>query len=323
MSSFDALVRMVLIGVIAVLAGHVHAQQAYPSKPIRILVPFPPGGSNDVVGRIIGQKLAESLGVQTLLEARGGGNGIIGTDALAKSPPDGYTIMVTTMNTHLVTPLLMPTPYDAVNDFAAVATLDSSESIIVVHPSVPASNLQELVAFAKSKPGQLNYGTSTTFAYVTTVFFCMKTGIAMQHIPYKGAGPAITDLLGGQIQFVINTPGSIVTYVKSGKLRAIAVTGETRLPALPNVPTLAESGLPDFDMKGFRGVLAPRDTPKHIIDKLSAEIARIISLPDVKEKLAAQGMDPFTLTPEQFTARMKADSAKFAQIIKAANIKFE
>jgi len=323
MIGFNAVVRMAIVGLIIGLAGSVAAQQTYPNKPIRIIVPFPPGGSNDVVGRTLAQKLAESLGVQTLLENRGGGNAIIGTDVLAKSPPDGYTIMVTSITTHIITPLLMHTPYDALKDFAPVSTIDSSESIIVIHPSVPANTLQEFIALAKSKPGQLNYGTSTTSGVVMTASFCIRAGISMQHIPYKGAGPVLTDLMGGQIQMFFSTPSSMVAFVKGGKLRAIAVTGETRLPALPNVPTLTESGIPNFDMKGFRGVLAPLGTPKPIIDKLSAAINKILIMPDVREKLASQGMDPFILTPEQFAARMRSDTAKYAQVIKAANIKLE
>ena len=324
MSKISAAVTRVLVfGLFIAITTHTAAQQAYPSKPIRVIVPFPPGGSNDIVGRIVSQKLAEGLGVQTLLENRGGGNSIIGTEALLKSAPDGYTIMVTSITTHIITPLLMPTPYDAVKDFAAVATLDGSELLMVVHPSVPASSLQELIALAKARPGQLNYGSSTTYNHVATAFFGIKTGIAIQHIPYKGAGPALADLLGGQIQLFFSTPSSMVSYVKSGKLKAVAVTGDTRLSALPNVPTLTESGLSDFDVKGFRGVLAPLATPKVIIDKLAAEIARILTMPDVKEKLASQGMEPFISTPEQFAARMKSDMAKYAQVIKAANIKFE
>jgi len=319
----NAVLRTVTICVLLAIAGSVAAQQAYPNKAIRVIVPFPPGGSNDIVGRIVGQKLGERLGVQTLIENRGGGNGVIGTEALLKSAPDGYTIMVISISTHILTTLLMATPYDPVKDFAAVATTDSSESVLTVHPSVPANTLREFIALAKSKPGQLNYASSSTLGQVVTALFAMKAGINMQHIPYKGAGPALADLMGGQIQVFFNTPGSIVGYVKSGKLKALAVTGETRLPALPAVPTMAEAGLPDIDVRNYRGVLAPHGTPKAIVERLSAEVASILNMSEVKEKFASQGTDPFISTPEQFAARMKADVIMYSQVVKSANIKID
>ncbi len=317
-----AAMQLLPLGVLIALAGPATAQQAYPSKPIRIIIPFPPGASNDILGRLVGKKLTDTLGVQTIADNRGGASTIIGTSALLKSPPDGYTIMATS-STHIITPLLMSTPYDAVNDFAAVTTIDSSDYVLVVHPSLPANTLQEFIALAKAKPGQLNYASSAKGSgnHLSAELLAMRTGIKMQHVPYKGGGPAVIDLMAGQVQMFFNSPGSIVPYVQGGKLKAIAVTGDRRMRALPKVPTFAESGLPDFYVKSWHGILAPLGTPKSIIDKLAAEIAKILAMPDTVETLASLGMVPFISTPEQFAALLRTDTVRFAEVIKAANIK--
>lgn len=296
--------------------------QAYPSKPIRIIIPFPPGASNDILGRLVGKKLTETIGVQTIADNRGGASTIIGSTALLKSPPDGYTIMATS-STHIITPLLMTTPYDAVNDFAAVTTIDSSDYVLVVHPALPANTLKEFIALAKARPGQLNYASSAKGSgnHLSAELLALKTGIRMQHVPYKGGGPAVVDLMAGQVQMFFNSPSSMVPYIQAGKLKAIAVTGERRMRALPNVPTFAESGMPDFYVKSWHGILAPLATPRPIIDKLAAEVARILAQPDTVESLAALGMVPFSSTPEQFAALLRADTMRFAEVIKAANIK--
>jgi tripartite-type tricarboxylate transporter receptor subunit TctC len=215
------------MGVLIALAGPAAAQKAYPSKPIRIIVPFPPGASNDILARLIGKKLTDTLGVQTIVDNRGGASTIIGASALLKSPPDGYTIMVTS-GTHIITPLLMPTPYDAVKDFVAVATIDSIDYVLVVHPSLPANNLKEFIALARARPGQINYASSAKGSgnHLSAEMLAMRTGIKMQHIPYKGGGPAVIDLMAGQVQMFFNSPSSMVPYIKSGKLKALAVTGE-------------------------------------------------------------------------------------------------
>lgn len=304
------------------LAGPAAAQQAYPSKPIRIIVPFPPGASNDILARLVGKKLTDMLGVQTIVDNRGGASTIIGTVALLKSAPDGYTIMVTS-STHIITPLLMPTPYDAVNDFAAVTTIDSSDYLLVVHPSLPANTLREFIALAKAKPGQINYASSAKGSgnHLSAELLAMRTGIKLQHVPYKGGGQAVIDLMAGQVQMFFNSPSSTVPYVKSGKLKAIAVTAERRMPALPAVPTFAESGLPDFEVKSWHGILAPLATPKAIIDRLAAEVAKILVMPDTVESLVSLGMAPFSTSPEQFAALLRSDTVRFAEVIKAANIK--
>ena len=322
MKMLAAALRILTKATLIALAGPAAAQQAYPSKPIRIIVPFPPGASNDILARLVGKKLTDMLGVQTIVDNRGGASTIIGTVALLKSAPDGYTIMVTS-STHIITPLLMPTPYDAVNDFAAVTTIDSSDYLLVVHPSLPANTLREFIALAKAKPGQINYASSAKGSgnHLSAELLAMRTGIKLQHVPYKGGGQAVIDLMAGQVQMFFNSPSSTVPYVKSGKLKAIAVTAERRMPALPAVPTFAESGLPDFEVKSWHGILAPLATPKAIIDKLAAEVTKILAMPDTVESLVSLGMAPFSTSPEQFAALLRSDTVRFAEVIKAANIK--
>jgi tripartite-type tricarboxylate transporter receptor subunit TctC len=314
--------RLLLIGTIATFAAPAPAQQAYPNKPIRIIVPFPPGASNDILARLVGKKLTDSLGVQTIIDNRAGGSTIIGASAVAKSPPDGYTLLVTS-GTHLITPLLIPAPYDPIKDFAPVATLDRSDYLLVVHPALPANNLKEFIALAKARPGQINYASSATGSgnHLSAELLALRTGIKMQHVPYKGGGPAVVDLMAGQVQMFFNSPSSTLPYVQQGKLKALAVTGETRFPALPKVPTFTESGLPDFDVKSWHAILGPAGTPKAVTDVLAPEVAKILAMPDTVERLVSFGLTPFISTPEQMAAMMKAESARYAAVIKAANIK--
>ncbi|WP_162571354.1 tripartite tricarboxylate transporter substrate binding protein [Variovorax sp. SRS16] len=313
------------MGLVAALPAAVAAPPSYPDRPIRLLVPFPAGGSTDPVARLVAQKLNEAWGQTVIVDNRPGANTIIGTEALAKSAPDGYTILLTA-STHVINALLLPhLPYDSVKDFIPVATLYRSEFLLLVHPSVPAQNLQELIALAKSKPGALNYAISGTgnANQLAGELFNMTAGVKLTSVPYKGGGPAITDLLGGQVQAMFSVPVSVIGQVKAGKLRALAYTGATPLSSLPQVPTFAQAGLPGFDMKSWTGILVPAGTPKPIVDKLSAEIAKILAMPDVKAKLEEQGQDPFIRNPEQFSALMSADRAKFGSIIRAANIKMD
>ena len=314
--------RLMVVGMLVIFSGAAAAQQSYPTKPIRFIIPFAPGGSNDALARIFGPKLTESWGQQVIVDFRAGGNTVIGTEALVKSSPDGYSLLLMNM-AHVITPLLIATPYDAVKDFAAVATISKSECLLVLHPSVPANTFQEFVALAKVRPGQLNYATSGSggSTHLATELLSMMTGIRMQHIPYKGAGPAMIDLLGGQVQLAINVPINYIQHVNSGKLKAVAITGESRLSSLPQLPTFAEAGLPGFDVKIWFGFLAPAATPREIVDKLSTEFARILMLPDIKASLASQGMDPLISTPTQFAALMRTDLARFANVVKTANIK--
>jgi tripartite-type tricarboxylate transporter receptor subunit TctC len=301
------------------------AQAPYPTKPIRLITPFAPGGSTTAVGRVIGQKLTESWGHNVIIDNRPGGNTIIGTDALAKAAPDGYTMLLTT-NAHVINPsLFAKLPYDPIKDFAPVGNVYSSEFVLVINTAVPANNLQELIALAKAKPGQLNYATTGAggSGHLANEMFAMLAGIKTQHIPYKGAGPAMVDLIGGQIQMFINNPLTVIGHIKNGRMKGIAVTGDARMPTLPQVPTFTEAGLPGMDVKPWFCILAPAGTPKPIVSKLSTEIARIMVLSDVQDFLARQGMDVFSSTPEQLAALMKTDMARWAKFIKTANIRLD
>lgn len=325
MKVLNAVVHMVTLGVLMAIAGTTAAQQAYPSKPIRFITPFPPGGGTTVVARLVAQKLTESWGQPVIVENRPGGDTIIGADAVAKAAPDGYTILLASSTLVTINLLHREVPFDAIKDFAPVATLTSGEELLVLHPAVPANTLQEFIALAKSKPGQLNYssaGNGTT-NHLAGELFCILAGVKIQHIPYKGGGQALTDLIGGQVQMFMNNPLTLLPHAKSGKIKPIAISGETRLAALPQVSTFTEAGLPGFDVRFWYGVVAPAATPKRIIDKLSAEIGRILATTDFKEKLASQGFDPFFSTPEKMAAVMKAEFAKNANVIKIANIKME
>lgn len=277
-----------------------------------------------MLGRLVGRRLTESWGQPNIADNRGGGNGIIAGEALVRSPPDGHTLLLVS-STHIITPLLHKAPYDAVKDFGAVATIGTSEFLLVLHPSVPANNLKELIALAKARPGELNHASagSGTPGRLALEMFNIRTGVKVTNISYKGAGPALTDLLGGQVHMFLNIPLNFIAHIKAGKIKAIAISGENRLPALPNVPTFAEAGLPGFDVRYWYGVLAPVATPKGIIDKLSVEISKHVASADIKERLLSLGVDPLISTPEQYAALIAADSAKYARTIKAANIRVE
>lgn len=302
----------------------VWGQAQYPSRPIRIISPYAPGGGNTIMARMVAQKLTEAWGQQVIVDNRPGGNTIIGTELTARATPDGYTFMLAGSG-HVLTPLLLKTPYDPIKDFAAVAGVGKNENIMVASPSAPFNDLQQLIAYAKARPGQVNYATygSGTTSHLSTELFSMMTGIKMQHIPYKGAGPAITELLGGQVQVFLSTPAPVIPHIQAGKLKGIAISGDKRADAVPNLPTFAEAGLPGFDSKGWYGVVAPAATPKSIVDKVSAEIGKFLLLPEIKKMLNAQGVDPMVQNSDQFVALMRSDHAKWIKVIKAANIKLE
>jgi len=318
--------RLLCASLVLALAGPAIAQQGFPTKMIRFIVPFPPGGSIDPVARLVGQKLAEAWGQAVVVDNRPGGNTIIGSEALVKAAPDGHTILIVGGSTHLINSLLINNlPYDSIKDFTPIATLVRSEYLLALHPSVPAMDLREFIALAKSQPGMLNYSSSGSgnLNHLAGEYFNMLAGVKLQHVPYKGGGPALTDLIAGRVQVHFNVPIGLAQHIKSGKLKAIAITGEARSASLPQVPTFVEAGMPEFDLKSWQGVFATAGTPKAVIDKLAGEMARTLTLPDVREKLANQGMEPFYSNPEQFAALMQAELAKYAKIIKAANIKFD
>ncbi len=322
----NAVLRILTAALLAVLFGAAAAQQTYPSKPIRFISPYPPGGTTSVLGRIVGQKLTEIWGQPVILDNRPGNYGVVSADALLKAARDGHTIMLISGASHVIYPLLIRAmPYDAIKDFAPVATIASGGMLLLLNAAVPASNVRELIALAKSKPGELNYASSGGggLSHLANELLNIMAGVKIQHIPYKGTGPAMTDLLGGQVQMFFGPPSVAISQVKSGRLRAIAISSATRLSALPEVPTLAEAGLPGFEIENWYAILAAAGTPKEIVGKLSTEIARIVAAPEVKKILVAQGMEPFVSTSEQLGALMNSDTAKFADIIKKANIKLE
>ena len=316
--------RMAVVGLLLATTTVAHAQPTYPAKPIRIISPYPAGGTTDIMARLVGPKLTEAWGQQVIVENRPGGNTIIGTEAMVKAPADGYTLL-SILRSHVIVPNLAPTPYDVIRDFAAVATIAATQLVLVTHPSIPARNLRDFIAFAKSKPGQLNYGSggSGTVTHLAGEFFNMQAGVKTQHIPYKGSIPALTDTVGGQIHMYYSPPIVAIGHIKSGRLIALASTGDTRLAALPTVPTASEAGLKGFGLNIWYGFLTQAAAPKPVIDRLNTEIARVLALPDIREKLLSQGMDPFVSTPDQFAALIKTDHAKYANIIKTAKIKLE
>ena len=316
---------LAVAGMLLPCAGPAFGQAAsFPSKTLRLILPYAPGGSTSVTGRLLGQKLTEGWGQQVIVDNRPGGNTIIGSEALVKSPPDGYTFMMVT-STHTINPSIIKTPYDAVKDFAPVTTITRSPFMVVVHPSLPVKDLRGLIAFAKARPGQIDYASSGTGTsnHLAVELLCMHAGIKMNHIPYKGGGPALIDLLGGQVQLHMNVPPNLIPNIKAGRLKGLAVSGEARLASLPEVPTFAEAGLPAFTLTNWQGILAPAATPKPIIDKLAAEIAKALQTPDMHDKLLALGMSAWTMTPEQFAALIRTDIDTFAKVVKAANVKAE
>lgn len=306
------------------LAGECWSQSPYPGKPIRIISPNAPGGLTSVLGRMIGEKLTESWGQPALIDSRAGGNGLIGGEVLAKSPPDGHTLMVIS-STHIIVPLLIPAPYDPINGFTPIATICATEFLLVLHPSVPAHDLEGFTALARSRPGQLNFASSGSGAmpHLAGELFGAMRGIRMQHVPYKGSAPALTDLLGGQVQLFFSPPKDAIPFVKDGRLKALAVSGDARLPALPDVPTFTESGLAGFEVKTWFALIAPAGVSREVVNKLSTEIARILRTPGFKERLSSQGLDVLISNPDQLVALMKSDTARFSRVIKSANIKLE
>ncbi len=293
--------------------------QTYPARPVRLVVPFAPGGSADLVGRLLGQKLSETWGQQVIVENKGGGSGMIGNDFVAKSAPDGYTLTVGTMGPFSVNPTLFEKmPYDPVRDFAPITLTGIASHVLVANPSVPARTVSEVIALAKQKPGQLTFASSGTgnATHLTFELFKASAGIDIVHVPYKGGGPAMADLVGGQVAFSFASMPSALPYVKAGRLRAIAVGGASRSPLFPDVPTVAEAGLPGFVSEDWQGILAPAKTPAAIVARLNADLVRTLHTPEMSAKLAGAGFDVKTTTPQEFADFIRADTAKWAKILK-------
>jgi tripartite-type tricarboxylate transporter receptor subunit TctC len=305
--------------------GPAAAQPApYPVKPIRLVVPFTPGGSTDILARAIGQELSKAWGQSVIVDNVPGAGGAIGADKVAKAAPDGYTLLMGHIGTLAVNPSLYPKlPYNPVKDFAPVAWVARVPNVLVVHPSVAAKNVQELVALAKAKPGQLNYGSggNGSAANLATEYFKLQTGVAMVHIPYKGTAPAVTDLIGGQIQVLFTGAPAVIGHVKSGQLRALAVSSPKRLDALPDLPTVAESGYKDFEADQWYGVVAPAGTPREIINKLNQQISIALNAPELKARLASEGAVATPGTPEVFGALIVREIARWKPVITSGRVK--
>ena len=298
--------------------------QPYPSKPIRFIVPYGPGGPGDTIGRMIGKKLTESLGQPVVVDNRSGATTIIGTEIASRSPADGYTLLLIS-TTHAVNPSLFPKlPYDPIRDFAPVTMLTSTPFMLVVHPSVPAKTVPELVALARSKPGQLNYGSSGNGSsiHLTTELLKAAAKIEMTHVPYKGSGPAFIDLIGGQINLLFSSTVSSLPHVKTGKVRGLAITSLKRAAALPAVPTVAEH-YPGFESSSWFGLLVPAKTPKPVIDRLLAETRAALQSPDVNQNLVSQGAEPGGNSPAEFTAYFRSEIKKWGAVVKASGVKLE
>jgi tripartite-type tricarboxylate transporter receptor subunit TctC len=292
--------------------------QAYPTKPVRVVIPWPPSGSNDLAGRVWAQKLTQVMGKPFIIDNRSGAAGTIGADVVAKSPPDGYTLMVHS-TTHVGNPWLYKNlPYDTLKDFAPVGLIASQPGVLVVNPSLPVKTVKDLIALAKAKPTSLNFGSSGNggLPHLSMALFEQMASVSLVHVPYKGGGPAVTGLVSGETQVMIATLASAITQIQSGRLRAIAVSGSERLKSVPELPTISESGLPGYDMDPWMGLFAPAGTPKDIIEKLNKETARVLQMPDVIQQLAMQGAEPRIMTPEQFAKRLSEDYEKYGKLIK-------
>ncbi len=298
---------------------------AYPAKPVRIIAGFPPGSGADITARVIGQKLGEALGQQFLVDNRMGAGSNIAAELAAKAPPDGYTVFLGTVANTINATLYARLPFDFARDFAPVALATSAPNILVVHPSVPARSVAELIKLAKARPGQLNYASSGTGTapHLSSEMFKSMAGINLVHIPYKGSPQAVTDLLGGQVALMFSPASTVLPQVKSGRLRALAVTTSARMTSLPELPTVAESGLPGFETVTWFGFLVPAATPREIVSKLNAEIVKVLAQPETRQQFAAQGIDVLGGTPEQFAAYIGAEIAKWTRVIRESGTRAE
>jgi tripartite-type tricarboxylate transporter receptor subunit TctC len=315
-----------LFAILCMLAAPLALAQTWPAKPIRLMVPFPPGGSTDIVARIVAQKLSEKLGQSIVVENRGGAGGTLGTATVAKAAPDGYTLGVASTSTHVVAPgVYAKLDYDPVKDFAPVGLMAVSPYLLVVNPSVPAKTLRELIALAKKQPGKLNYASagigSTTHLAMEMLKYASAT--YMLHIPYNGNGPAGTAVIGGQVEVLFGSLPALLPHAKSGRARALAVGTPKRSPSLPDVPTVAESGYPGFDASLWLAIMAPAGTPQPIIERLNKELVAIITAADTREAFDKAGAEPLTGTPADLAAMIRDGVPKYAQIIKTAGVKAE
>jgi tripartite-type tricarboxylate transporter receptor subunit TctC len=308
-------------GLLTGAASGVHAQ-GYPNKPIRIVVPYPPGGLNDTLARTVGQKLNEAWGQPVVVDNKPGGGTLIGTDAVAKASPDGYTLLITPFAFAVNPSIFKKLPYDPLKDFAPITLAAATPNLLVANASVPFNSLKELIASAKAKPGRLSYASTGTGSsnHLSMEKFKQMAAVDIVHVPYKGSAPAVTDLIGGQVDLMFDNIPNVLPHVKAGKLKVLAVTSPKRSSHVPEVPTVIEGGVPGYEVSVWFGIAAPAGTPEPIITKLNTEIVKVLNLPDVKEKFAAQGVDVVGSTPTEFAAHIKSQMATWDKVVKDAGV---
>ena len=323
--AMGALILFACAGVAAAQQTSKHAAGNYPTKSIRLVVPFAPGGSNDIMARLVGQRFSEMLGQQVVVDNRAGASGIIGTDIAAKAPPDGYTLLMMSLTFAVNPSLFRKLPYDTEKDLTPVTLVASAPLMLVVHPSVPAKSVQDFIAYASTNPAKLNFGSGGlgTTPHLAGEMLKMMTGAQMTHVPYKGGGPALADLMGGQIQLMLENIPSTLPLTKSGKVRALAVTALKRSSLVPDLPTLDEAGLKGYEIVGWNGLFAPAGTQANIVAHLHEQTVKLLAQADVKERLATLGAEGVGNTPEEFRAFVKAEIAKWARVVKEAGLKVE
>ncbi len=320
------MLRILFAAALLLVPAAVCPQLGYPSKPIRFVVPFPAGGATDTITRVIAQKLAEQVGQPVIVDNRPGAGGAIGSEAVARAAPDGYTLLMATTSTHSIGPALNPkTPYDVERDFAPLSQAATATNVLIVTPGLGVNAVKELIAAAKMKPGQLNYASSGsgTIVHLTGELFKSMAGIDIVHVPYKGTGLAIPDVISGQVAMIFDSVVSAMPHIKSGKVKALAISSPRRSALVPDLPTVAESGLPGFASDTYFGVFAPARTPEVIVARLNRELVKAVQSADVKEQLGRQGAEPVGSTPEQLAAVVKSETEKWAKVIKQANVKVD
>ena len=299
--------------------------QSYPVKPVRVVIPWPPGGSNDIVGRIVAQKMSEQLGQQFVIDNRGGAAGTIGADLVAKGPTDGYVLMVHSA-THVTNPhLYRKLPYDTLRDFTGVTPLALQVGMLIVHPSLPARTVKDFVALGRARPGQIVYGSSGSgsFVHLTMALLNSMTDTRMVHVPFKGGGPSVIALVSGEVQAMIATIGSVIPHIDAKRLRPLGVTAETRVKRYPDVPTIAEGGVAGYEFTAWIGAFVAAGTPRPIVDRLNAEMKKALDHPDVAKIMSSQTLDPMHMTPEQFERRLKSDYDKYEKVIRLTGAKID
>jgi tripartite-type tricarboxylate transporter receptor subunit TctC len=322
---FRAPASVLCAAMVALPGGGAWAQSGYPVKPVRLVVPSSPGGGTDITARILAPRLTEALGQQVVVENRAGAGTMIGTELVAKSPPDGYTLLMGLSTLAINPAMYKKVPYDSLRDFAPISQIISAPNMLVVHPSIPAKTVKELIAFARPRPGQLNYASAGhgTNPHLSMELFLSMTGLKVVHIPYKGLGPGMVDLVAGHVGLATATMLTGLPHIKSGRLRCLGTTGAKRAAVLPDQPTVAEAGVPGYEASQWYGVLAPAQTPKEIITRLHAELARILRAPDMRERLAADGTDPVGNSPDEFARYIKSELTKWGKVARDAGIKPE